>query len=239
MSGGGRRIRSAMILAAGRGERMRPLTDHTPKPLLEIGGRALIEYHLAALAAAGIERVVINLAHLGGQIRARLGDGAAYRLQIAYSIEPDGALETAGGVVNALPLLGREPFLLINGDIFTDYPFANLQPPTGLARLVLVDNPPHHREGDFLLRSGRLIDGEGQRLTYSGIGCYRPELFDGLPAGSAPLAPLLRLAIGRGEVEGEHYRGEWHDIGTPERLELVRRGLAACLAQDESAAEAG
>jgi len=217
----------AMILAAGRGERMRPLTDHTPKPLLPVGGRALIEHHLAALAAAGFREVVINHAHLGAQIEAALGDGARYGLLIRYSPE-ETALETGGGIFRALPLLGPEPFVVINGDIWTDYPLAQLpQAPAGLAHLVLVDNPAHHPQGDFALDAAGRVYEEGQpRFTFSGIGLYRPELFEGCEAGRFALAPLLRRAMAAGRVSGEHYRGAWIDVGTPERLADVERRLA-------------
>jgi len=210
----------ALILAAGRGERMRPLTDTIPKPLLAVGGRPLIEWHLQALAEAGIREVVINHAWLGEQIEAALGDGERFGLRIRYSPEPPGALETAGGIVNALPLLGEAPFLVVNGDIWTDYPFTRLprEPGRGQAHLVLVDNPSHHPQGDFHLAAGR-VQAEGTpRLTFSGIGLYSPALFAGLEPGRRPLAPVLREAMARGRVIGEHYGGRWFDIGTPERL---------------------
>ncbi len=209
----------AMILAAGRGERMRPLTDQTPKPLLEVGGKALIEYHLIALHQAGVREVIINHAWLGEQIEARLGNGAAYGLQIQYSPEIPAALETAGGIIQALSRLGSEPFIVINGDIWCDYPLQQLpQAPEGLAHLVMVDNPLHNPNGDFCLLNGRL-QAEGQdKLTYSGIGVYHPALFAGLEPGIRPLAPLLKAAMARGQVSGEHFRGQWVDIGTPERL---------------------
>lgn len=222
----------AMILAAGRGERMRPLTDETPKPLLRVGGRALLDYHLAALARAGLREVVINLAWLGERIRDHVGDGSDLGLRVRYSDEGERALETAGGIVNALPLLGPEPFLVINGDVFTDYPFerAGLSPGR-LARLVLVDNPPQHPEGDFTLAADARVtndpvtDNPGERLTYAGIGVFDPTLFAGHAGGVAPLAPLLRAAMAEGLVDGEHHRGRWHDIGTPERLAALDRRL--------------
>jgi MurNAc alpha-1-phosphate uridylyltransferase len=207
-----------MILAAGRGERMRPLTDTTPKPLLQAGGKALIEYHLEALAAAGFDTVVINHAHLGEQLQQALGDGSRFGLRIRYSPEGE-ALETGGGIFRALPLLGDGPFAVINGDVWSDYPYARLrrlQPER--AHLVLVDNPPQHPQGDFLLQGGRVAVGEGQRLTFSGIGVYHPTLFAGCREEAFPLAPLLRRAMAEGRVSGEHYRGQWFDIGTPERL---------------------
>jgi MurNAc alpha-1-phosphate uridylyltransferase len=208
----------AMILAAGRGERMRPLTDHTPKPLLQAGGRALIEHHLAHLARAGYREVVINLAHLGDQIRARLGDGAAYGLHIRYSFEEE-ALETGGGIRRALPLLGDAPFLVINGDVWCDHPLSAPQlAATDLAHLVLVSNPDHNPNGDFALRAHRVRQQDGDRLTFSGIGWYRPELFRELPEGRFPLAPLLRQAMATDQVSGEHHEGRWLDVGTPERL---------------------
>jgi len=216
----------AMILAAGRGERMRPLTDRTPKPLLKAGGRALIEYHVEALAAAGFRELVINHAHLGGQIVEYLGDGSRYGVSILYSPEPAGALETGGGIRHALPLLGDEPFLVVNADIWTDYPYGRLRfEPPGLAHLVLVDNPPHHRRGDFALHEGLVTAGNGPCFTFSGIGVYRPALFAGQPDGAFPLAPLLRVAMQRGEVSGEHYDGRWVDVGTPGRLAGLDRML--------------
>lgn len=207
-----------MILAAGRGERMRPLTDDTPKPLLTVGGRALIEHHLLRLAGAGYREVVINLGWLGERIREALGDGRRYRLRIRYSQEPPGALETAGGICHALPLLGGAPFLVINGDIWCDHPLTPYDPGKALAHLVLVDNPPQHLEGDFTLCAGRVSDSGPDRLTFSGIGYYRPELFAGLPRGAQPLAPLLRRAMASGHVTGEHHPGRWIDVGTPQRL---------------------
>ncbi|MGD8498490.1 MAG: nucleotidyltransferase family protein [Chromatiales bacterium] len=217
----------AMILAAGRGERMRPLTDRVPKPLLEVGGRRLIEHHLDALVRAGFRDVVVNLAHRGPQIREALGDGAAYGLRIQYSDESPEALETGGGILKALPLLGEGPFLVVNGDVWTDYPFpARELPESRLAHLVLVDNPTHHPEGDFHLDDGRLSNAGGPRLTFAGIGYYRAALFAGCRQGAFPLAPLLRAACDRGLVGGEHHRGAWTDVGTPERLDALRRRLA-------------
>jgi MurNAc alpha-1-phosphate uridylyltransferase len=212
----------AMILAAGRGERMRPLTDTMPKPLLRIGGQTLIERHIHALAGAGIRELVINHAHLGRKLEQALGDGGNYGVDIRWSPEPEGALETGGGIFNALPLLGDAPFIVVNADIWTDYPFGELpEQPEGLAHLVLVDNPAHHPGGDFVLSTGRVLQGGGAPLTFSGIGVYRPELFDGCAAGVFPLAPLLRRAMDDGRVSGAHYRGAWFDIGTPERLQEV------------------
>ncbi len=211
----------AMILAAGRGERMRPLTDTTPKPLLAVGGKALIVYHLEALKAGGFEEVVINTSHLAGQIRAALGEGARWGLRIRYTQEPE-ALETAGGIHRALPLLGEAPFLVVNADVWCDYPLRpRVLEPGDLAHLVLTDNPPQHPEGDFHLRGERVIDAPGPRLTFTGIGYYRPTLFAGLEAGKHPLAPLLRRAIAQGQVSGERYPGQWHDVGTPERLQAL------------------
>jgi len=216
-----------MILAAGRGERMRPLTDDLPKPLLRVGGRTLLDRHLDALAAAHFREVVINLAWLGARIREHVGDGAERGLRIRYSDEGERALETAGGIVNALPLLGPKPFLVVNGDILTDYPFGRARLPRGCsAWLVLVDNPAHHAGGDFTLGpDGRVGDEAGKPLTYAGIGVFDPALFAGHGGGVAPLAPLLREAIAAGRVGGEHYRGRWHDIGTPERLAEAERRL--------------
>ncbi|MCU0766548.1 MAG: nucleotidyltransferase family protein [Gammaproteobacteria bacterium] len=214
-----------MILAAGRGERMRPLTDATPKPLLRAGGRRLIEHHLLALAAAGIRDVVVNHAHLGDQIEAALGDGSAYGLHVRYSPEAE-ALETGGGVFRALPLLGPGPFLVVNGDVWTDYDPGRLRiADTDLAHLVLLDNPPHHPIGDFVLADGRVRTEGTPRLTFSGIGAYRPALFAGCTPGRFPLAPLLRAAMARDAVGGEHYGGRWVDVGTPERLAALDRLL--------------
>jgi MurNAc alpha-1-phosphate uridylyltransferase len=214
----------AMLLAAGRGERMRPLTDTTPKPLLRIGGQTMIERHIHALARAGITELVINHAHLGEQLVAAMGDGHAYGVRIAWSAESGGALETGGGIFNALPLLGEAPFLVVNTDIWTDFPFASLPAePNGLAHLVMVDNPEHHAEGDFSLSAGRLSQRGPAMLTFSGIGVYRPALFAGCSPGAFPLAPLLRRAMDAGQISGEHYHGSWFDIGTPERLEAVNR----------------
>ncbi len=216
----------AMILAAGRGERMRPLTDHTPKPLLKVGGRCLIDYHLAGLAEAGIQEVIINHAWLGEQIERELGDGGRWGVKIHYSAELQG-LETGGGIFNALPLLGEAPFLVINGDVWCRYPFAQLPAtPAGLAHLVLVDNPPHHAQGDFALRGGHVCSQGAPRLTYSGIGVFRPALFAGCSRRSFPLAPLLRRLMRDNQVTGEHYRGRWIDVGTPERLHKLDKELS-------------
>jgi MurNAc alpha-1-phosphate uridylyltransferase len=221
----------AMILAAGRGERMRPLTDSTPKPLLQVGGKRLIEYHLEALAGAGFHEVVINHAHLGEQIEQVLGDGSRYGVSIHYSCEGE-ALETGGGIFHALPLLGEGPFLVVNGDVWCDYPFSRLREvETAAAHLVLVPNPPQHPNGDFLLHDGIVSDaGEGERLTFSGIGLYHPSLFDGCEPGAFALAPLLRRAMDDGRVSGELYAGRWFDIGTPQRLaqlDQILRGEGA------------
>jgi MurNAc alpha-1-phosphate uridylyltransferase len=211
----------AMILAAGRGERMRPLTDTKPKALLSVGSRPLIEWHLDKLAHAGFTQVVVNHAHLGSMLEAEFGNGSRYGLGIRYSAERE-ALETAGGIAHALPLLGAEPFLVINADVYCDYDFAalgNLSLGDRLAHLVLVDNPAQHPGGDFALDAGQVRESGARKLTYSGIGVYAPRLFGGIPPGAkAPLAPLLRKAMAAGRVSGEHYRGRWYDIGTPERL---------------------
>ena len=212
----------AMLLAAGRGERMRPLTDLTPKPLLQVGGKPLIVWHIERLVDAGITDIVINHAHLGKKIEQALGDGSRFGATIRYSDEGT-ALETAGGIAFALQLLGEQPFAVVNGDIWCDYDFARL---SGLAanmrqdnaHLILVNNPPQHPHGDFGLRDGRVTD-SGPKLTFSGIGLYRPELFMHIPRGSkAPLAPLLREQIAAGRVSGEYHRGLWFDVGTPQRL---------------------
>ena len=217
----------AMILAAGRGERMRPLTDHTPKPLLTVGGKPLIVWHLERLAKAGFKEVVINHAHLGEQIEEVLGDGSVWGLTIQYSPETI-ALETAGGIANALPLLGEAPFLVVNGDVFTEIDFGALQLVSpNLAHLVMVDNPPQHPDGDFVVDSGKVTNQGNHKLTFSGIGIYHPALFVDVERGkAAKLAPLLRSAMIKGLVTGEHYQGVWHDIGTPERLSFLDKQLS-------------
>ncbi len=215
-----------MILAAGRGERMRPLTDHTPKPLLTVAGKPLILWHIEKLARAGFKRIVINHAHLGHQIEEVLGDGDAFGVELRYSREGD-PLETAGGIVTAMPLIETEIFPVINGDVFCDYDFlrfgdimGHMQSESTLAHLVLVDNPPHHSQGDFVLDNGRVRDGpSGRRLTFAGIGVYRRDLFTPLkPWHKAPLAPLLKEAMKNDRIAGEYYAGRWKDVGTPERL---------------------
>ena len=219
---------TAMLLAAGRGERMRPLTDDTPKPLLRVGGRALIDYHLAALAAAGFERVVVNTAWQGAKLREHVGEGRELGLSVRYSDEGEQALETAGGIAQALPMLGPRPFVVINADVYTDFPYARLTLPVGrYAHLVLVDNPPQHPAGDFALRAGRVYADGGPYLTFAGIGVYHPALFSGLPRRPARLAPLLARAMDAGRVSGEHYHGAWHDVGTPERLHALDSTLAS------------
>lgn len=230
-----------MILAAGRGERMRPLTDHTPKPLLQAGGKPLIVWHIERLVNAGITELVINHAHLGAQIEQALGDGHQLGAHILYSSEGT-ALETAGGIAFALHLLGEEPFAVVNGDIYCDYDFAQLparaeqmQSHQDRIHLVMVDNPGHHPQGDFSLHKDRIVPTNGQRLTandspltFSGIGLYQPSLFAGIPRGSkAPLAPLLREQIALGKVSGEHHCGMWVDVGTPQRLTELDQQLRA------------
>ena len=220
----------AMILAAGRGERMRPLTDHTPKPLLAAGGKPLIVWHLERLAAAGYRDIVINHAHLGAQIEAALGDGSAWGLNIAYSPEPPGALETAGGIAQALPLLGEAPFLVINGDIWCDWDVRRARALAGRpAHLVMVANPTHHSGGDFSLAGERIIHAHGeQTLTYAGIGVFLPTFFAGVPPGTVmKLRPLLDAAIGAGTLSGERHAGRWVDVGTPQRLVELDQELRA------------
>ncbi len=213
----------AMLLAAGRGRRMGHLTAARPKPLLTVRGRPLIDWHLERLAASGIEAVVINLGYRGEQIRDYLGE-QAYGLPIRYSWEGWPALETGGGIVQALPLLGASPFWVINADIWTDFPLPEgTLAPEDRAHLVLVDNPNHHPDGDFTLVAGR-IGRPGPRFTFSGIGLYRPTLFEGPRGGAFPLAPLLAAAIAEGRVSGEYFGGVWVDVGTPERLEGLNRG---------------
>lgn len=213
----------AMILAAGRGERMRPLTDHTPKPLLPVAGQPLIAHTIRQLVAAGFNDIVVNHAHLGQQIEQTLGDGSEFDARLRYSPEGAQALETAGGIINALPLLGDGVFLVVNGDVATDFPYADLLTRTvDLAYLILVDNPEHHPQGDFAFNPGGLVVEGGDRLlTFSGIGLYRREMFDGIPPGIRKLGPILRRAMAEGRVSGEKHSGFWLDVGTPERLQQL------------------
>ncbi len=214
----------AMILAAGRGERLRPLTDTTPKPLLEVKGQPLITHHLKNLAQAGFREIVINLAHLGEQIRATLGNGEQWGLNIHYSPEPAGALDTGGGIMQALPLLGDAPFAVINADIFSHYPLARLRAvKCSHAHLVLVPNPKHNSDGDFALQGGHVLsEPDGQlRHTFSGISVYHPRFFDTTPTGRFSVVPVLREAMNARRVTGELFRGYWRDIGTVERLNEV------------------
>jgi MurNAc alpha-1-phosphate uridylyltransferase len=217
----------AMILAAGLGTRMQPLTHHTPKPLLRVGGKSLMVWHLENLARAGFKEVVINIAHLGSQILEALGDGSEWGLSLHYSDEQEeGGLESAGGIVKALPHLQEShPFLVLNGDIWTTYRFEmEKRLPSGiLAHLVLVPNPAHHPEGDFSLKEGKVAD--TPQYTFSGIGYYAPELFEKVSYGKRALAPLLREAMRQGRVRGELYEGEWYDIGTPQRLAALNTAL--------------
>ena len=209
----------AMILAAGRGERMRPLTDRLPKPLLEAGGYPLIEYHLASVLKHGISDVVINLSWLGQKIREAIGDGRRHGLPIQYSEEGPEPLGTGGGIFAALPMLGAEPFLVVNGDVWCDLPFDSLSRPAGsLAHLVMVENPAHHPQGDYGLDSGGLVLPLRSRLTYAGISVLDPRLFDGCSPGIFPLKPLLDAAMRAGRLTGQRHTGGWTDVGTPARL---------------------
>jgi MurNAc alpha-1-phosphate uridylyltransferase len=220
----------AMILAAGRGERLRPLTDTTPKPLLYAGKHRLIEYTIMSLVKAGITDIVINYAHLGEQFPEVLGDGSQYGATIEYSPELEGGLETAGGIIKALPLLGDEPFIVVNGDIWTDYPFADLLKrelkPAQTCHLVLVMNPEHNPNGDFGLRSGLVTEAAVQRYTFSGIAIYRPEMFQGKTVTKQPLKPYLLNAIQAKAASGEFYFDNWFDIGTEHRLEQLTQRLS-------------
>ena len=218
----------AMLLAAGRGERLRPLTDSMPKPLVPVGGRALIVWHLLALARAGVREVVINLSWLGAQLRDALGDGSKFGVRISWSDEGPVPLETGGGIFHALRLLGPEPFLVVNADIWTDIDFGRLAlEPDAHAHLVLIPNPPHHPRGDFGLDGDRVVDRETGRLTYSGVGVYSREFFAGCTAGRFPLLPLLNRAIAAGRARGEVHRGEWCDVGTAERLASLSARVSA------------
>ncbi|MGA7537520.1 MAG: nucleotidyltransferase family protein [Steroidobacteraceae bacterium] len=209
-----------MLLAAGRGERLRPITDTLPKPLAQVAGKALIVYHLEALARANVREVVINLSWLGEQIRAALGDGSRYGVQITYSEEGPVPLEAGGGIHRALPLLGAGPFLVVNSDVWTDMDFSRVLTldESADARLMLAPNPPHHPRGDFGLQGDFVVERQTDRFTYTGVGIYRPELFQGCAPGKFPLLPLLQRAIAARRLRGEVYRGEWLDIGSPDRL---------------------
>ena len=229
----------ALVFAAGLGERMRPLTDHTPKPLLQAGGKPLIAWHLEKLAAVGVTEVVVNTSWLADRFPAALGDGSRWGLRLHYSHEGAVPLETGGGMLHALPLLGDAPFIAVNGDIWTDYDFARLpRQPRGDAHLVLVDNPAHHPQGDFAPGADGLLSSDGAtKLTFSGIGVYRPRFLTDWRAaiGDVPgadetpprfrLAPLLRAAMDRGAVSGEHHAGRWTDVGTPQRLQELELTL--------------
>lgn len=223
-----------MILAAGRGERLRPLTDSTPKPLLEVGGRPLIEWHVQRLSEAGVRELVVNHAHLGAEIERRLGDGTRFGVAIRYSREPEGALETAGGIALARALLGEAPFILVNADVYTDFPFAELLPlaaplAAGAADacLVLVPNPAHHPQGDFALDGERARPEGSARLTYAGIALMHPRLVADVSAGTrAPLGPRLKSAAAQGRLLARRYGGAWFDVGTAERLEQARAAAA-------------
>lgn len=220
----------AMILAAGHGERMRPLTDHTPKPLLEVGGKPLIVWHIENLKKAGFEDIVINIAWLGEKIPAALGDGSKFGVSLHFSDEQQGALETAGGIIKALPLLGEKPFLVVNGDVWCNFPYSNISPLQSdgigdLAHLVLVNNPEHNPTGDFALNDSRLNEAGDNKFTFSGIGYYHPDLFINLEQGKRPLAPLLREKMRENRISGELYTGDWRDIGTPSRLKELDQAL--------------
>lgn len=214
-----------MILAAGRGERLRPLTDTLPKPLIVVHGQTLIERHLQALSVAGFHEIVINVFWLADKIKQHLGDGSRYRVRIRYSEEPEGALDTGGGILKALPLLGAGPFLVVSADIYTDFPLANLKTALAhadFAHLVMVPNPPHHREGDFVLDAQGRLHADGRpRLTYAGIGVHRPEFFSECSPGRFPMLPWWQRAMRAGRVSGELYDGDWQDIGTPESLRAL------------------
>lgn len=215
-----------MILAAGRGERLLPLTASIPKPLLEIGGESLLERHLHRLSAAGFDEIVINVSHLGEQIEARAGDGRRFGVRVTYSREPGEPLETAGGIVAALSLLGPLPFVVVNADIWTDYPLERLRLAPALAHLVLVPNPPHHPDGDFDLDGSRLVRGNAHAATYAGLGVFNPDFFVDLLPGRRALGPLLFHHAALGLLSGELFHGRWFDIGTRARLDDAVRQVA-------------
>lgn len=219
-----------IILSAGRGERLRPLTDITPKPLLQAGSYRLIEYTINSLVKAGFNDIVINTAHLSEQFPKILGKGDKYNAKISYTTEQEGGLETAGGIINALPLLGNEPFLVVNGDIWTDYPFEKLadfqMQDKMMGHLVFVNNPKHNPEGDFSLSSDLVSLVGNEKLTYSGIAIYHPALFAGYDVQRLALKPLLLKAIDKRQLSGEHYSGQWSDIGTVKRLHQLEQDLA-------------
>lgn len=212
-----------MILAAGRGERMRPLTDTLPKPLLKVHDKPLIIWHIEKLAEAGFKEIIINIAHLGYKILETLGDGSAWNVKIIYSDEQEsGALESAGGIIKALPLLGDTPFLVVNGDIFCDYAFdINFKLRDNLAHLILIPNPPHNPNGDFGLKDSCVLNENEIQYTFSGIGYYNSALFKNLDVKKSALAPLLRAEIQKKNISGELFSGIWHDIGTPQRLKEI------------------
>jgi len=219
-------IKTAMILAAGRGERLKPLTDRQPKALCRVGDMPLIEYHLANLAKAGFKRVIINHAYLGGKIRQQLGQGARWGVEICYSPEPPGGLETGGGIVNALSLLGKEPFLTVNADIFTDYDFTTVSLPAhSLAHLVLVNKPAYTSTGDFGLSAVNKLDNTSKSYVFSGIACFKPAVFNQLNPGRYSITPLLRELACKNLATGELYQGKWMDIGSLERLQLANTQL--------------
>lgn len=216
----------AMVLAAGRGERMRPLTDSLPKPLLEVGGRPLIDWHLLGLARAGIGEVVVNVSWQAAKLRAHLGDGSRFGLEVRVSDEGPVPLETGGGIQRALDWLGPGPFLVVNGDVWTDFPFVSLsRPEDSLAHLVLVPNPPQHPAGDFWLQPDGRVGHKGERGTYAGVALFTPELFVGCAPGRFPLKPLLDRAREAGRLSGEIWRGRWYDVGTPQRLAALDSAL--------------
>ena len=219
----------AMVLAAGRGERMRPITDHIPKPLVPVAGKPLIVYHLESLARAGLRDVVINLAYRGAQIREALADGSRYGVRITYSDEGPEPIETGGGIFKALPLLGAAPFVVVNGDIWTDFDLGTLPAldEGAHARLVMVPNPPHVASGDFGLDGDYIVDSDKDRYTYSGIGVFSAEFFHGCEPGKFPLRPLLNRAIAARRLKGQVYRGVWLDIGTPQRLAELEASVGA------------